>query len=179
MTTARLAPDRTALIVVDFQERFAPAVSGFAEAAGRAAVLAGAAKELGMLVIATEQYPRGLGTTVEPVSAALDGVEPLEKTVFAASRAEGFDLDGRSAAIVCGVEAHVCVSQTALDLLAEGIDVHVAADAVASRDPADRDVGIARLRDAGAVITTTESIVFELLGDASHPSFRTVQGLIK
>lgn len=168
-----------AVIVVDFQEKFAPAVDGFDEAARRAAILAATAVELGMPLVVTEQYPKGLGPTVEAVASRAGGTPALEKTAFAASRAEGFDLAGRKTAVVCGVEAHVCVAQTVLDLLDSGLDVHVAADATASRNTADRAVALDRMRDAGAVITGTEAVVFELLGDASHPSFRSLQELIK
>lgn len=177
--SSRLTEEDAAIVLVDFQEKFAPAVAGFEEAAANGAVLAACAIELRLPLVVTEQYPKGLGRTVEEVSTKLGGCTPLEKTEFSASRAEGFDIAGRSAAVVCGVEAHVCVAQTALDLIDDGLSVHVAADAVASRDPRDRDTALDRLQAAGAVITSTEAIVFELLGGAGHPSFKTIQGLIK
>jgi nicotinamidase-related amidase len=169
----------TALVVIDFQERFRGAVEGFDEASARAGVLVQAFREMGLPVVVTEQYPQGLGPTVDPVAEAAEGIARIEKTIFSAVRVDGFDLEGRSVAVVCGVEAHVCVAQTALDLLADGIEVHVVADAVASRSPFDRDTALTRLRDRGATVTTTEAVAFELLGGAAHPAFKAVQGLIK
>lgn len=177
--TKRLGKEKVALVVVDFQERFRGAVENFAEAADKGAVLAKAARILGIDVVVTEQYPEGLGQTVEPVLTAIDGSPRLPKKIFPATRAEGFNIDGAKQLIVCGVEAHVCVLQTVLDLLDDGLEVFVPVDAVASRSALDRSVAIERLRDEGAVITTTEAVVFELAGGADHPSFRELQGLVK
>src|SRR6202035_3704574 len=102
----------------------------------------------------------------------------IEKTVFSAARADGFDLGGRAQAIVCGIEAHVCVSQTVHDLLDRGIEVHVPADAVGSRHQLDYERGLDRLERAGAVVSTVESILFELLERAGTPEFKQVQRLI-
>jgi nicotinamidase-related amidase len=124
----------------------------------------------------TEQYPTGLGHTAPEVG--LQGERPLEKTVFSAARAEGFDLAGREQAIVCGIETHVCVSQTVHDLLARGIEVHVPADAVGSRHELDYERGLERLERAGAVVSTVEAALFELLERAGTPEFKAVQKLI-
>ena len=132
-----------------------------------------------MPVIVTEQYPKGLGATVPEVAEHTLGISPIEKTVFSAARAEGFDLLGRGQALVVGIEAHVCVSQTAHDLLADGIDVHVVADAVSSRASEDRERALDRLEKAGATITTTEAALFELLERAGSPEFKFVQSLVK
>jgi len=175
----RLGSDKAALVVVDFQERFSSAVENFAEAAEKGAILARAAAILGLEVVVTEQYPEGLGQTVEPVLSAVGGAPRLAKKIFPATRADGFSLGGARQAIVCGVEAHVCVLQTALDLLDDGVDVFIPVDAVASRFGLDRTVAIDRLRGEGAVITTTEAVVFELAGGADHPAFRDLQGLVK
>lgn len=177
--TGILDRGRAALVVVDVQEAFRPAVEGFAEVAARTAVLVQGARILGLPVVVTEQYPRGLGATVPEVAEHLDGAVPLEKTVFSACRAEGFDLGGRDQAIVCGVEAHVCVSQTVHDLLERGAEAHVVADAVASRAPEDRAVGLEKMAAAGAVLTSTETALFELLRAAGTPEFKAVQGLVK
>ena len=99
----------------------------------------------------------------------------IEKTVFSAVRAEGFALNGRDQAIVCGIETHVCVSQTVHDLLQRGVEVHVPADAVGSRHERDYARGLERLDRAGAVVTTVESVLFELLGRAGTPEFKQVQ----
>jgi len=179
MIVKRLRTASTALVVVDFQERFRGAVFGFDEAAARAAILVSAARLLNIHTVVSEQYPKGLGHTVEPLASVLGDAEILEKTVFPASRAEGFDLNGSSQVILSGVEAHVCVAQTALDLLDSGLEVFIPADAVASRNELDRDIAIERLRNSGAVITTVEAVVFELAGGAGHPLFKDLQGLIK
>jgi nicotinamidase-related amidase len=170
---------RAALVVVDVQEAFRPAVRDFdAVTAGVAALVRGA-HILGLPVVVTEQYPKGLGSTVPEVAEHLDGVEPIEKLSFSAARAEGFDPGGRGQALVCGIESHVCVSQTVHDLIERGLEVHVARDAVTSRTEENREVGLHKMESAGAVITSVETALFELLGAAGSDEFKTVQGLIK
>src|SRR6202451_297426 len=121
---------RTALIVVDVQEGFRPYES-FAGVAESCAKLVQAARILDVPRIVSEQYPKGLGHTAPEVG--LEEETPIEKSVFSAARADGFDLKGRDQAVVCGIETHVCVSQTVHDLLDRGVEVHVPADAVGSR----------------------------------------------
>ncbi|MBJ7520819.1 MAG: hydrolase [Solirubrobacteraceae bacterium] len=175
-----LKRDRAALVVVDVQEGFRPAVERFDEVVAQTVKLVRGARELGVPVIVTEQYPKGLGATVSEVADHLpDDSDPIEKTVFSAARAEGFELAGRGQAIVVGIEAHVCVSQTAHDLMADGIDVHIVADAVSSRAPEDRDRALARLERSGATVTTTEAALFELLERAGSPEFKFIQSLVK
>ena len=176
----KLVRDHAALLVVDVQEAFRKALADFDEIAAAAAVLARGAGELGLPVIATEQYPKGLGPTVEGVAAALPpATARLEKVRFSAAEAEGFDLGGRQQAIVCGIEAHVCVSQTVLDLLALGVEVHVVGDAVGSRTAENRRLGLERMERAGAVVTSVETALFELLGGSDAAEFKQVQALIK
>ncbi len=103
----------------------------------------------------------------------------MEKTCFSAARAEGFDLDGRDQALVCGIETHVCVSQTAHDLLERGVEVHVASDAVTSRTRENREVGLHKMEQSGAIVTSVETALFELLGAAGSDEFKQVQGLVK
>jgi nicotinamidase-related amidase len=170
-----LSRERAALVVVDVQEAFRryPAFERVAQAAAR---LVEAARILELPVIASEQYPRGLGHTAPEVG--LGEQRPIEKSVFSAVRAEGFDLQGREQAIVCGIETHVCVSQTVHDLLARGVEVHVPADAVGSRHEIDYERGLERMARAGAVIDTVEAALFELLERAGTPEFKAVQKLI-
>jgi len=170
--------DRAALVVVDVQEAFAKAVVSFDEVVKATAILVEGAKTLGIPVLVTEQYPRGLGDTVEPVRAVLDGTERLPKTVFSAARAEGFDLQGRDQALLCGIETHVCVSQTAHDLLGRGVEVHVATDAVSSRTEANRALGLRKMEESGAILTSVETALFELLGAAGSDEFKTIQKLV-
>ena len=144
-----------------------------------AAALVRGARILGVPMVVTEQYPKGLGRTVPEVAQHLDGVEPIEKVCFSAAAADGFDAGGREQALVCGIEAHVCVSQTAHDLLDRGLEVHVVRDAVSSRTEENREVGIRKMEAAGAVVTSVETALFELLGAAGSDEFRAVQGLVK
>ena len=176
----KLDRERAALVVVDVQEAFRKAVPDFGEVAAAAGTLAEGAASLGVPVIVTEQYPQGLGRTVPEVAEHLpEGTEPLEKVRFSAAEADGFDLDGRGQAIVCGVEAHVCVNQTVLDLLDRGIEVHLATDAVGSRTEENRSLGIHKAEQAGAVLTSVETALFELLRGSDAPEFKQVQGLVK
>jgi nicotinamidase-related amidase len=168
----------TTLVVVDVQEAFRPAVLDFERVARHTAVLVEGAKTLKVPVVATEQYPEGLGATVPEVAEHLPD-PPLDKVRFSAADAEGFELDGRSQVLVCGIEAHVCVSQTALSLLADGREVHVAQDATTSRTQENREIGLRRMEREGAVITSVEAALFELLGAAGSEEFKTVQRLIK
>jgi nicotinamidase-related amidase len=176
----KLDRERAALVVVDVQEAFRKAVPDFGEVAAAAGTLAEGAASLGVPVIVTEQYPQGLGRTVPEVAEHLpEGTGPLEKVRFSAVEADGFDLDGRGQAIVCGVEAHVCVNQTVLDLLDRGVEVHLATDAVGSRTEENRSLGIHKAEQAGAVLTSVETALFELLRGSDAPEFKQVQGLVK
>jgi len=177
--SGKLQPDRTTLVVVDVQEAFRPVVPEFDRIAKATATLIEGAGIIGVPVVLTEQYPKGLGETVHEVAEHLpDGVEPLEKVCFSAAGADGFDLGGRDQALVCGVETHVCVNQTALDLLASGVDVQVAEDAVGSRTDRNKEVGLHKMERAGAEITSVETALFELLGRAGTDEFKRVQKLI-
>jgi nicotinamidase-related amidase len=171
--------EHAALVVVDVQEAFRPAVLDFERVAGNTAVLVEGARILGLPVVATEQYPKGLGRTVPEVAAQLDGVEPLEKVCFSATDADGFDLDGRDQVLLCGIEAHVCVSQTAHGLLDRGHEVHVVRDAVTSRSEENRELGLHKMETSGAIVTSVETALFELLGAAGSEEFKKVQALVK
>ena len=174
---ALLRRDRAALVVVDVQEGFRPYAS-FANVAESCRRLLAGARILGIPAVVSEQYPKGLGKTA-PELGLVEGEEMMiEKTIFSAARAEGFDLKGAEQAIVCGIETHVCVSQTVHDLLGKGVEVHVPADAVGSRHQLDYERGLERLERAGAVVSTVESALFELLERAGTPEFKSVQKLI-
>jgi nicotinamidase-related amidase len=170
-----LSRERTALVVVDVQEAFRPYAS-FARVASACAKLVQAARILELPALVSEQYPKGLGRTVAEVG--LEGERRIEKSVFSAARSEGFDLEGRDQALVCGIETHVCVSQTVHDLLERGVEVHVPADAVGSRHELDYERGLERMERAGAVVSTVEAALFELLERAGTPEFKAVQRLI-
>ena len=176
----KLDRDRAVLVVVDVQEAFRKVLADFESVARASAVLVRGACELGIPVLVTEQYPRGLGRTVPEVAEHLPAdAAPLEKVRFSAAEASGFSLGGRDQALVCGIETHVCVSQTVLDLLAGGASTHVAQDAVGSRAERNRELGLHRMERAGAVVTSVETALFELLGGSDASEFKRVQALVK
>jgi nicotinamidase-related amidase len=173
---------RAALAVIDVQEGFRTAVLDFERVAGNVAVLVEGARILGLPVLVTEQYPKGLGATVPEVARHLDGIEPIEKVSFSAFDADGFPAalaDDRDQVVLCGIEAHVCVNQTAEDLLATGREVHVVQDAVSSRTAENRELGLHKMERGGAVVTSVETALFELLREAGTPEFKQIQTLVK
>jgi nicotinamidase-related amidase len=179
VSAGKLDRDRAALVVIDVQEAFRKAVPAFDDVARGTAALIRGAEAVGVPIVVTEQYPKGLGRTVGEVTEHLpEGVEPIEKVCFSASDAEGFDLGGRDQALVCGIEAHVCVNQTVLDLRDQDVEVHVALDAVGSRFPESKGIGIEKARRAGAVITNVETALFELVGRAGTDEFKEIQRVV-
>jgi nicotinamidase-related amidase len=176
----KLDPQRATLVVIDVQEAFRKAVPTFEDVAAAASTLVQGAAAIGVPIVATEQYPKGLGATVPVIAEQLPSeAERLDKVRFSAAEADGFDLKGRDQAILCGIETHVCVMQTALDLLEGGIEVHVAADAVGSRTDENRRLGLERLERAGATVSSVEMALFELLGGSDAEAFKQVQELVK
>ncbi len=177
---SKLDPDRTTLVVVDVQEAFRKAIPDFEGIAKASAVLVQGAEAMGIPIVVTEQYPKGLGATVPEVAQHLPESAPvLEKTAFSAAEADGFDLAGRDQALVCGIETHVCVNQTVLDLLDAEVEVHVTRDAVGSRTADNKEVGLHKLEAAGATVTSVETALFELLRRAGTDQFKQVQALVK
>ncbi len=180
MSAPKLDPQRAALVVIDVQEGFRKALPRFGEIAAGVATLVRGACAIGIPIVVTEQYPKGLGRTAPEVAQALpEDVGTIEKVCFSACDADGFDLRGRDQALVCGIEAHVCVNQTALDLLDQGREVHVARDAVGSRSEENRELGLHKVERAGAVLTSIETALFELVRRAGTEEFKQVQALVK
>jgi len=181
--THRLTRARTGLVVVDIQERLLPAIFEQERVVQNAVRLLQGAAVLQVPIFATEQYRKGLGRTVPEVAAAIPGFAPIEKLEFSACGAAGFVPALQAAqvadAVLCGIEAHVCVSQTCLDLLEKGFGVFVAADAVSSRTPENYRLGLDRMRAAGAVIVSTEMVLFELLERAGTEEFKQILALVK
>lgn len=173
--------DDTGLLVIDLQEKLLPLIPDAAAVVRNAAFLIDAARTLGMTVQATEQYPRGLGPTVAELARRLP--HRPDKTAFSSCAVtevvETFRREARPKVVLCGIEAHVCVLHTALDLLALDFRVYVAADAVSSRYAIDRDVALRRLEQAGAVLTTAEGCAFEWLGGSAHPKFKEISKLVR
>ena len=178
-----MRPDQSCLAVVDIQERLAPAMAEDDRVQANTGVLLHAAKSLRVPVLVSEQYPKGLGPTVGSLVAAIPGDAIIEKMTFSCLGERAFSSRwaklGRPQVVLCGIEAHVCVLQTALDFVAEGIDVFVVADAVSSRTLENKSLGLERMRAAGAHIVSTEMVVFEWLGRAGTPEFKELSALIK
>ncbi|MBL8191445.1 MAG: isochorismatase family protein [Acidobacteria bacterium] len=174
---------RAALAVIDMQEAFHQIVGDFDLIAARIALLVQSAKLLNLPIIVTEQYPKGLGRTVKSIADHLpENSEPIEKLSFSACGVPEFDLRLRELhaeqVILCGIEAHICVSQTAHDLLHNGYQVHLLSDAVSTRLSRNREVALNKMAKAGAVISSVEMALFELC-PAGTPEFKQMQTLVK
>jgi nicotinamidase-related amidase len=168
---------RSLLLVIDFQERLLPVIHEHEQLLANVTWLIRAAQKIGVPVAAVEQYPKGLGRTVKGVREFLPDGAVAQKVHFSAVAAQCLGhLPGaeRAQIVLVGTETHVCLLQTALELLEEGKEVYVVADAVGSRRVADRDVALARMRQEGARIVTREMVVFEWLVEAATPLFRDV-----
>jgi nicotinamidase-related amidase len=185
-TASTLALDRAdaLLMVIDVQEKLAAAMpkAPLAELERNAAVLIRAARRLEIPVIATEQYPKGLGPTVASLRELLPQ-EPMSKMEFSCGASKPIARhvlgSGRKQVVVVGMEAHVCIFQTVRDLIDGGFSVFVAQDAVLSRSEANREVGLRLCEKAGATLTSTETVLFDLLGVAGTPEFKELTALIK
>lgn len=179
----KLNKEETALVVIDVQERLVPAMDGdiYADMLSNTEKLVKGAKVIGLPVIGTQQYTKGLGATVGELSPDLDTV--VEKLTFSCCGEDSFEAalkdKGIRTVVVTGMETHVCVLQTVLDLLEKGYNVHVAADAVCSRSDFNWEIALEMMSKAGAVITCAESVLFMLLGKAGSPEFKEVSKLIK
>jgi len=179
MPTMRLTPATSLLAVIDVQERLLAVMAEADRVVARCSRLAEAARILGVRAVLTEQYPQGLGPTPAALAAPLPPAAP--KMAFSCCGCGGFDaaLAPEIADVVlAGLETHVCVTQTALDLLARGVGVFVAVDAIASRHAIDHEVALRRLEGAGAVLTTTEAVLFEWCRTAEHPQFQAIRRLV-
>ena len=168
---------RSQLLVIDLQEKMLPAIAAGETVLGHCRWLVEAAQKIGVPVAATEQYPKGLGHLVPEVGELLPAETIATKTRFSAVAAQCMaNLPGsdRAQIIVIGVETHVCVLHTALDLYQEGKEVFVVADCVGSRATTDRDLALLRMRQEGVRVVSREMVVFEWLGEAGTPLFRSV-----
>jgi nicotinamidase-related amidase len=176
-----MSPADTGLLVIDVQEKLMALIPQADRVIRNIAFLIDVARVFGMTVQATEQYPKGLGPTVPELAQRLP--ERPDKVAFSCCAipavVDTFHREARPKVLLTGIEAHVCVQQTALDLLAEGFRVYVAADAVASRTPTDCEYALRRLEQAGAVLTTTEAAAFEWTARAGTPEFKTVSRLVQ
>ncbi|NMB81200.1 MAG: hydrolase [Ignavibacteria bacterium] len=175
--------NKSALLVIDIQEKILPVIFEYERVVQNSVKLIKGFKTLGLPVYYTEQYPKGLGPSSPLVKDVLGEVKPIEKMSFSCSGAPGLfeDLLNNKIeqVVLCGVESHVCVMQTALDLLANGFQVQIAADAVSSRREFDFKTALSRMQQNEAEITLTESVLFELLEVCGTEQFKTISKLVK
>jgi nicotinamidase-related amidase len=169
------------LLVIDVQEKLMAKIPGAGRLISNIGFLIDGARLLNVPVVATEQYPKGLGPTVPELAKRLP--ERPEKVAFSCcaipSIVAGFRAKERSRIVLAGIESHVCVLNTALDLLAADFRVYITVDAVASRSAIDHETALARLEKAGAILTTVETALFEMTATASHPRFKQISALIQ
>lgn len=178
-----LNTENSVLLIIDIQERLV----GMLEKdtiVSKSCALANAARILGVDTIVTEQYPKGLGSTIAPLKEAIgNNARYFEKTAFSALNEEGVEAalhkTGKKHVIICGIEAHICVYQTAMDLISKGYEVSLVTDASASRNKFEFKTGVELMRQNGVNITCVEIVLFELLKTAKNPNFKEVQALIK
>jgi nicotinamidase-related amidase len=177
----RLRRDDTLLLLIDVQERLVPTIHNHEQVVANCATLAAAASHLQLPIIATEQYPEKLGATVSAITEAAP-LSPISKMKFSActdQTLQAITATNRKTALVCGIEAHVCVLQSTLDLIENGFTVFVALDAVSSRREENKQSAWERMRAAGVLAASTESAIFELLREAGTPDFKAMLRLIK
>ena len=183
MNIKRIKREDAVLTAIDFQEKLLPAMFRAADVEASACKLAEGLKVLGIPSLVTTQYARGLGSTVVPVADALGEFEPIDKSSFSAwdngEYRAALENSGRKTVIIMGIETHICVEQTALDLMENGYTVFIPADCVQSRDPKNRELSLRRMESAGAVITCAESILYELLGSSKAAEFKAISAIVK
>jgi nicotinamidase-related amidase len=178
-----LEPHNTVLVIVDIQEKLVRAMHAREDLIYKAQQLVQGARTLNVPIICTEQNPKGLGSTVPDVLRHMPGVQPISKFSFSCCASEAFMQAMRQAdrknVLLAGIEAHVCVYQTAAELAAEGFHVEVVADACSSRTNENKHIGIEKCRDAGASVSCVETALFELLRVAEGPQFKQILTLVK
>lgn len=179
----RILKEQTAAVLIDVQQKLFPHIHEHAELERRLAILLNGLHELEIPLLVTEQYVKGLGPTLSSLQEIMHEPDPVEKMCFScadnaefATRLENLERDH---VILAGIEAHVCVMQTAVDLIEEDYVPVVVADCVSSRNPRDRDVALERMRQEGAIITTMESLLFELCREAGAETFKAISKLVK
>lgn len=179
----RIQASDTIAIPVDFQERLVPAIDNGSAIVKKSAMLINGLRILDIPIVITRQYPKGLGDIVPEIKEVLDSYETYDKLSFSVCGEQSFMVhitqSDRKNVVVCGIEAHVCVLQTVIDLKAKGYTPVLVADCIGSRNPEDMKYAITRARDEGAVITTAESILFELTEKAGTDKFKAISKLVK
>jgi nicotinamidase-related amidase len=178
-----LTTDKTVLVVIDMQGKLAQSMHGRELLFESVQKIIKGAQVLGMPMLMTEQNPKGLGPTIPEIADLVPGVRRIPKLSFSCCGEESFskELSGlqRRQVLLSGIEAHVCLYQTTVDLVASGYEVHVLADAVSSRTAENKAIGLQKMKDAGASITSVEAALFELLRVAEGPAFKQIISILK
>lgn len=179
----RINREQSALVVIDIQEKLFPHINNHNEVARKAGVLIQGIRALDIPIVVTEQYVKGLGNTIEPISSLLKDNEPIEKMSFSCCGDGLFNIKieehYKENIIICGIESHVCVLQTALDLKEAGHNPIVVVDAVGSRNDLDKEIALKRMEIEGIRLVTVESILFELCKISGTDTFKTISKLVK
>lgn len=175
---------QTALLVVDVQEAFRSPINDFAQIASRISMIVRGFQILNLPIIITEQYPKGLGKTATEILLSLpEDFEFIEKTAFSSCGAAAFkeklNETGATQIVLCGLETHVCINQTAHDLLSENFQVHLLQDCVGSRFTQDKEIALKKMQQSGVLPSSIEMALFELMRDAKNEHFKAIQELIK
>jgi nicotinamidase-related amidase len=183
LNSFRIKREDAILVMIDFQERLMPAMRDHQELEESVCKLVRGIRTLDVPILVTQQYTKGLGETVPAIAEVLGEFSPIEKTDFSAAGELGFlealNETGKTTVILCGIETHVCVAQTALILLELGYDVFLVEDAVSSRNKIDKKTSINRMVQAGARPVTVEAVLFELLGTAKAEEFKEISRIVK
>ncbi len=179
----RFHRENTSAVLIDVQERLFPHIHRHDELANRTAILLQGLKALNVPILVTEQYVKGLGATIPPLAEQIEGIKRYEKMTFSCCGNEDFMEEivhsKKKEIILFGIESHVCVLQTCLDLLSRGLNVVIIEDCVSSRKQSDKEIAIHRMRQEGARISTSESILFELCKAAGSDTFKQISKLVK
>lgn len=178
-----VTPKNTVLALVDIQDKLAAVMDRREELVRRLTQLGRGCRLLGLPILLAEQNPDRMGKTIAELRDVLPDIAPYPKMTFSCWRDPAWSAAlkalGRDRVLLAGIETHVCIFQTAADLVAAGYAVEVVADAVSSRTPADRSVGLEKIKAVGAHVTCVESVLFELMGSAEHPAFKDILRLVK
>ncbi len=173
----------TVFIAIDYQEKLMPVMYEKEELENKVCRLAEGLKVLGIPHVVTQQYTKGIGETIPSVAEAIGVFTPIDKTSFSCMGNEEFvrqlEETGKKTAVICGIEAHICLQQTVLQLLDEGYKVYVPVDCVSSRSETDKLWSISRMGEAGAVMTTYEAVLYELVRGAKAPEFKAISKIVK
>ncbi len=175
----RIIREKCVALVIDYQERLVPVMNDKDSLIRNSAILLEGLRELEVPMVVTQQYTKGLGMTVKEITQAVGGDAYADKIAFTAYDSVKNKLYGKRFVIICGIEAHICVLQTVIDLVAAGYTPVVVEDCISSRKKNDKEIALMRMRDEGAILTTAESLLFELLKVAGTAESKAIQKLIK